>query len=83
FDSDFLRVRHRPLAIIIHGVFLFLVVLNLVSGFQILGTLMSVGLMMVPAVSARFWAVRLLPTMLIASLIAVLSSVIGLMLSWY
>ncbi|WP_241569100.1 metal ABC transporter permease [Rosenbergiella collisarenosi] len=83
FDSDFLRVGHRPLAIATHGLFLFLVVLNLVAGFQILGTLMSVGLMMVPAVSARFWAVRLVPTMIIASIIALLSSFIGLLLSWY
>jgi zinc/manganese transport system permease protein len=30
-----------------------LVVLNLVAGFQVLGTLMSVGLMMLPAASAR------------------------------
>jgi len=83
FDSDFLRVGHRSLAVTIHGVFLFLVVLNLVAGFQILGTLMSVGLMMVPAVSARFWAVRLVPTMIVASMIALLSSFIGLLLSWY
>ncbi len=83
FDSDFLRVRYSKLAIMIHGLFLMMVVLNLVAGFQILGTLMSVGLMIVPAVSARFWAVRLLPTMIIASVIAVVSSIIGLMLSWY
>lgn len=83
FDSDFLRVRHKPLSLMIHALFLFLVVLNLVAGFQILGTLMSVGLMMVPAISARFWAVRLVPIMLIASFLAVLSSVVGLLLSWY
>ena len=31
-------------------------VLNLVASFQALGTLMAVGLMMVPAAAARFWA---------------------------
>ena len=36
--------------------FLMLVVLNLVAGFQSLGTLMSVGLMMLPAISARLWS---------------------------
>jgi zinc/manganese transport system permease protein len=36
--------------------FLVLVVANLVAGFQALGTLMAVGLMMLPAASARFWA---------------------------
>lgn len=83
FDSDFLRVRHKGLAASLHALFLFLVVINLVSGFQILGTLMSVGLMMVPAISARFWANRLLPTLLIAVIIALFSSLIGLLLSWY
>ena len=36
--------------------FLMLVVVNLVAGFQTLGTLMAVGLMMLPAVSARLQA---------------------------
>ena len=38
------------------AIVLALVVINLVAGFQILGTLMSVGLMMLPAASARFSA---------------------------
>jgi zinc/manganese transport system substrate-binding protein len=33
-----------------------LAVANLVAGFQALGTLMAVGLMMLPAAAARFWA---------------------------
>ena len=32
-----------------------LVVLNLVGGFEALGTLLAVGLMMLPAAAARFW----------------------------
>lgn len=39
-----------------HGIFLVLMVLDLVAGFQVLGTLISVGLMMLPAASARFWS---------------------------
>ena len=39
-----------------HVLFLVLVVMNLVAGFQALGTLMSVGLMMLPAITARLWA---------------------------
>lgn len=35
--------------------FLGLVVLNLVAGFQALGTLMAVGLIMLPAAAARLW----------------------------
>ena len=32
-----------------------LVVLNLVGGFHALGTLLAVGMMMLPAIAARFW----------------------------
>lgn len=59
FDPHFLQMQGRWHAPIVHGIFLILVVLNLVAGFQILGTLMSVGLMMLPAASARFWSRRL------------------------
>ncbi|VEA72214.1 Manganese transport system membrane protein mntB [Serratia rubidaea] len=48
FDVTFLRVSAPRSLALIHGVFLALVVLNLVAGFQILGTLMSVGVMMLP-----------------------------------
>ena len=40
----------------IHQAFLVLVVLNLVAAFQALGTLMALGLMVLPAIASRFWA---------------------------
>ena len=39
-----------------HLAFLVLVVINLVSGFHALGTLLAVGIMMLPAATGRFWA---------------------------
>ena len=54
-DPGFLRTVSRAGAAA-HVVFLALVVLNLVGGFQVLGTLLAVGVMMLPAISARFWA---------------------------
>lgn len=66
-----------------HGIFLTLVVLNLVAGFQVLGTLMSVGLMMLPAASARFWSRHLVIMLGSAMLMAVLSAFAGLVLSWH
>ena len=39
-----------------HGCFLALVVVCVVAGFEALGTLMSVGLMMLPAIAARHWS---------------------------
>lgn len=63
--------------------FLMLVVMNLVAGFQTLGTLMAVGLMMLPAVSARLWHDTLPCQLLNASLQAALSGYAGLLLSYH
>ena len=63
--------------------FLMLVVLNLVAGFQTLGTLMAVGLMMLPAVSARLWHDTLPAQLLNASAQAALAGVAGLLLSYH
>jgi zinc/manganese transport system permease protein len=63
--------------------FLVLVVLNLVAGFQTLGTLMAVGLMMLPAVSARLWHDTLSAQLVNASAQAMLASLVGLLLSYH
>ena len=82
FDPGFLRAvgGRGPLY---HLLFLFLVVINLVAGFQALGTLMAVGLMMLPAAVAQLWA-RTLPTMvLIAAGTAAVSGLVGLIISFH
>lgn len=82
FDAAFLRSvsRASPLA---HYGFLILVVLNLVSGFHALGTLMAVGIMILPAAAASLWA-RSLPGILgLAILIALASGVAGLLVSFH
>jgi zinc/manganese transport system permease protein len=66
-----------------HLIFLGLVVLNLVGGFHALGTLLAVGLMMLPAIAARFWTRDIGPMMLYATLIAIASGVIGLIASYH
>ena len=63
--------------------FLMLVVVNLVAGFQTLGTLMAVGLMMLPAVSSRLWHDTLPAQLVNASAQAMLASVAGLLLSYH
>ncbi len=67
----------------VHLLFLVLVVLNLVGGFQALGTLLSVGLMMLPAAAARFWSNDVRSLCAAAVLIAVVSSLGGLVLSYH
>jgi zinc/manganese transport system permease protein len=66
-----------------HFIFLVLVVLNLVAGFRALGTLMAVGLMMLPAASSRFWATEAWSMALAAVGIAMLSGYVGLLLSFH
>ena len=83
FDPDFLRAQGKWSAPVVHGIFLTLVVLNLVAGFQVLGTLMSVGLMMLPAASARFWSRHLASMIFIAMLLAVCAAFTGLLASWH
>jgi zinc/manganese transport system permease protein len=66
-----------------HILFLALVVLNLVAGFQALGTLMAVGLMMLPAAAARFWVAQVWSLFLTAAAIAFASGLTGLLLSYH
>jgi zinc/manganese transport system permease protein len=63
--------------------FLLLVVVNLVAGFQTLGTLMAVGLMMLPAVSARLWHDNLSAQLINAAVQAAVAGVAGLLLSYH
>lgn len=67
----------------VHLIFLGLVVLNLVAGFQALGTLLSVGVMMLPAASATFWSRRLGPMLGAAVAVGTIASVAGLLFSYH
>jgi zinc/manganese transport system permease protein len=81
FDPGFLRaVAGR--GSLYHVVFLVLVVVNLVAGFQALGTLMAVGLMMLPAAAARFWAVEVWSLAAVSIVIAFISGWAGLLISY-
>jgi zinc/manganese transport system permease protein len=66
-----------------HYLFLALAVLNMVAAFQALGTLMALGLMLLPAVAASFWAREVWSMTLVAVPMAFLSSAIGLIVSFH
>ena len=66
-----------------HYLFLALAVLNMVAAFQALGTLMALGLMLLPAVAASFWAREVWSMTAVAVPMAFLSGVIGLLLSFH
>lgn len=82
FDPGFLRAVGGG-GLFYHFLFLVLVVGNLVAGFQALGTLMAVGLMMLPAAAAQFWAGNVGSTMVLSVLIALASGWLGLLYSFH
>lgn len=81
-DPGFLR-QVSGLGAVAHVGFLALLVINLVAGFHALGTLMAVGIMVLPAASARFWVRRLGPLVAVATGIALCTSIAGLLLSYH
>ena len=75
--------RVSRLSPLTHYGFMILVVLNLIGGFHALGTLMAVGIMILPAAAARLWVNNIVPLLLLAAAIAFSGSLIGLLLSYY
>jgi len=82
FDPQFLRSVGGP-SLTTHVLFLVLVVLNLVSGFQALGTLLAVGMMLLPAVTARFWTEDLSWMIAVSMLAGLATSLTGLLVSYH
>ena len=82
FDPGFLRAVGGRGGLV-HTLFLALVVLNLVAGFQALGTLMAVGLMMLPAAAARFWVRELWSLSATSTALALASAFLGLLISFH
>jgi len=81
-DPGFLRSVSRAGAGA-HLAFLALVVVNLVNGFHALGTLLAVGIMMLPAAISRFWARDITAMVLIAVASGCVSGYAGLVLSFH
>jgi zinc/manganese transport system permease protein len=81
-DPGFLRSVSRSGGLA-HIVFLALVVMNLVGGFQALGTLLAVGIMMLPAVISRFWARDITGMIVVAMGSAIVSGYAGLLVSFH
>lgn len=65
-----------------HIGFMVIAVLNFVAAFQAMGTLMAVGLMMLPAATARLWVERLSMLFAVSWLIALFACVAGLVASY-
>ena len=82
FDPGFLKAMGVSGGVY-HLGFLMLVVLNLVAGFQSLGTLMSLGLLLLPAAAATFWAEEIWVLSVLAILFAMSAGGGGLLVSYH
>lgn len=80
-DPGFLRSVSRSGGFV-HLTFLALVVLNLVAGFNALGTLLAVGMMMLPAAAARFWTADITRLLLLATGFGLIAGYAGLVVSY-
>jgi len=67
----------------VHLMFLTLVVMNLVGGFHALGTLLAVGLMMLPAAGARLWTQDITRLLILSVLAAMAAGYAGLLVSYH
>lgn len=89
FDPDFMRAvdahggSGRKSTDITRHVFFGLLMINLVAAFQALGTLMALGLMLLPVMASRFWARSIEGMIVLGYLVAALASYGGLLLSYY
>src|SRR5262249_38075780 len=81
FDAGFLRAQGVSAAA--QQWFLLLVVLNLVAAFQALGTLMALGLMLLPAIAVRFWTQSIDGAVGLSILTSFAASYLGLLISYY
>ena len=82
FDAEFAQAARKGRGSA-SQIFFVLLVINLIAAFQALGTLMALGLMILPAIAARFWTERLDATIPLAIGFALVSSFVGLLFSYY
>lgn len=82
FDPAFAQSVYMPRAPA-SAVFFILLVINLIAAFQALGTLMALGLMILPALAARFWTRNIDAALPLSILFAIAASVAGLLISYY
>lgn len=82
FDSNFLKTQGRSGAIY-HQIFLVLMVLNLITSFQIMGTLMAMGIMILPPIATRLWTNNMDAAIALSILFGIASSALGLLISYH
>ncbi|MEM9331019.1 MAG: metal ABC transporter permease [Pseudomonadota bacterium] len=81
-DPVFFESQTKRANLITHW-FMLLLVLNLLGAFKALGTLMAVGLMILPATAARYWVSTITGYLILTFVFALASCWVGLLVSFY
>lgn len=81
-DPGFLRSVSRSGGVA-HLTFLALLVLNLISAFHAFGTLLGIGIIIIPAAIARFWTRDISVMIILAMISALLSGWTGLLFAFH
>lgn len=82
FDPGFYRASGRNV-LIVHAGILGLTVLNLVAALQAMGTVLALGLLILPAVTATFWTCRWGDMLALSVVVAVAGATLGLFTSYH
>ena len=82
FDPLLFQVAGKPHRLLMTG-FLALVVANLVASYQAIGTLLALGLMMLPAITARLFCNHYRQIFKLSSIIGIVGCYAGLLLSYH
>ena len=81
-DPDYAKAIGVPVHFLRHGLLL-LLALTVVAGIQVVGTVLTNALLVVPAATARLLTDRLGPMMLLAGIFAVVAALAGVFVSYY
>ena len=82
FDPQFFPIAY-PRGSWLDPLFLTLLTLNMVCAFQALGSLMALGLLLLPAITARLWARHIWGMCTLSTLLAFVSGFLGLTISYH
>ncbi len=81
FDPDFLLISGRGGQT--RQIFFVLFIVNLVAAFQALGTLMALGIILLPAIASGFWTRSVGTSIALSAALGCVASVVGLLVSYY
>lgn len=82
FDVSFSKEKGIPIHYV-NSLFIIFIVLNIVASCQALGTLMALGLMLLPPITMRLWSKKFNVVMIGSIIIGIIGSYLGILFSFH